>query len=76
MSFSVAVVRRFQCFGVGIKSPPLKKTRAPCIAGRPCGAYRALICAIYFALNPAANGLKGLNPERTHVSDLRVSDYL
>jgi hypothetical protein len=30
---------------------------------------------IQFTIDPAANGLMNLNPDRTHVSNLRGSDY-
>jgi len=49
---------------------------APRLKGRLCGAQHALACANQFTVVPAVNGSMGLDPDRTHVSDLRVSYYL
>ena len=49
---------------------------APRLKERLCGAHLALALANQFTIAPAANGSMVFDPDRTHVSDLRGSDYL
>ncbi len=49
---------------------------APRLKERLFGAHLALALANQFTIVPAVNGSMVFDPDRTHVSDLRVSDYL
>jgi len=68
---------QLQMYVVGLKFLGRENDRgARWLNGRPCGAFSALNCAIQFAIVPAVNGSMSLDPDCTHVSNLRVSCYL